>query len=166
MGVISLQLRKRIEVESIDWNEANEFSKKHHEYMEGGRTTASVRHGIDLDGERNAVISYAYIMGDGVIDGVDTQSLMSVSRLTIKERGIDNFGSCALSKSIGKFKTDYARKNDIEALVTYVVSDWRGTVFEAYGFKECGKTKGKKNNGNRAPRDIYKKDKTRYIFHL
>ncbi|MFP4017826.1 MAG: hypothetical protein ACLFUH_01120 [Bacteroidales bacterium] len=163
-----------IVIENTSKRKCKEIVEKYHAYMDKAQHNASVDHEIFLkeNGEKKSVgiIQYGYLACSSPIAGVKPENTISLSRIALSNNK-KNLATASMSKSIGKMKHEYARDKGIKLLVSYSRTDFEGTIYKAYGFEKDGISKGKKSIGtnmvgNKPKKDIYTKDKIRWIFWL
>jgi len=159
------KFKHRVEIHGVDHRTCELVCRAHHSYMPYARKNLTpVRHGVFLDESLAGVITYSEPMASEPINGIARKNYFEVSRVAI---GVDfpNLASCGMSKSQKIFVDEYANKNGIEMLVTYVRDDYEGSMFEALsglGWEYDKDSKGHQP-GNKPSREIYDYDKKRYV---
>jgi len=159
------KFKHRVSIHDVPHRVCELVCRAHHSYMPYARKNLTpVRHGIYIDDTLAGVITYSEPMSSVPINGIQRKYYFEVSRVAI---GVDfpNLASCAMARSQKIFIDEYARKENIDMLVTYVRDDYQGSMFEALsglGWKYDSHSKGRQP-GNKTSREIYDHDKKRYV---
>lgn len=175
-------MRKDIKIEKTDKDTADYFVSNYHLYMDKCQPNGSVEHLIKYKKAPIGICQYGYLPCSSKINGIESDKYMQISRFCLKEH-IPNLATSSMSKSIGKFKKDYARDKNIKMLVAYSKTGFEGKIYEAFGFEFDGVSKGMRKSkkmipnvygngevvekiGNKKPNKIYLEDKKRWVFKL
>lgn len=159
-------LKDKVSIDPIRSDLANQIHAAHHSYVTEPRYGV-VNHGVFLRDELVGAITYDYMLASHPIHGYESDEYIEVARVTIANE-TPNLASCAMSQSQDRFVEEYAHKNDIGLLVTYVREGWEGTMFKALrgkGWEFDGISEGHQA-GNRRDREIRDYDKQRWVCEI
>jgi len=156
----------RLSVEPISAHIARRIYEAHHSYMPSLPIVNQTHHGILLDDYLTGAVTYRHPL-ISQMGGVSGESIIEVARVCI---GVDmpNLASAGLRQSQKRFERHYAAENNIKLLITFVRSDYDGSMIRALksaGWTYDG-TRETSQPSNREDAEIHEYDKERWIYSL
>jgi len=118
----------KISIKTIKRRIADAIYENYHSYIPRGRL--GWHYGILLDGELVGAITFSTWPAPANLRGHDSDDIIEVSRVCVANE-TPNLASCAMSKAQDKFIEEEADEYGVTMLVTYIHSDWEGSMFKA-----------------------------------
>ena len=156
----------KVTVGQIEQRAAKAIYEQHHSYLPNNRV--GFHYGVFLDNKIVGSITFSAWPSGGTIRGYESSDVREVSRVCIGH-DTPNLASCAMSKAQDEYIDLHG--DEFELLVTYVHTDYKGSMFAA--LQEKGWERDGISKGNGTPtcpwqdvREIDNADKERWVCEL
>lgn len=161
---LGVSFSHRLKLGTVSRRVAEQFHERHHSYMPYLDRVCIVHHGGYLGSELVGVVTYAMPRRSAPIRSVERHKMGEVARVTIA-LDMDNLASCLMAKSQDKFRREHGSRLGIELLLTFVHSEYQGSMFRALGGKgwEYDGPAKTAESGNRDNREIQRTEKSRWV---
>jgi len=156
----------RLSVETLPAHAARRIYEAHHSYMPSLPSVNQTHHGILLDDHLVGAVTYRHPLISQMGD-VSGGRIVEVARICV---GVDmpNLASAGLKRSQDRFEREYAARNDIRLLLTFIREDYDGSMLRALqtaGWEYDG-VRETSQPSNRDNAEIHDYDKERWIYDL
>ncbi len=157
----TLPLRQRVSVEIIELAQARYALETFH-YLHRVRTGRQINYAILIDGVVDGVITYAYPMMIGSIDGIPTDEVIEFARLYLASN-IPHTATCAIGKTIKRVRSDWIRlfpnAKPPQLVVSWSDTEYhKGTIYKAANFTHLHKSKPTQKGNGAWPRAVIRSD--------
>ena len=167
---LGLRFAERVQIETIPRHVAGAIYEAHHSYMDSVPLTNLVHHGLSYQGQLMGAITWRHPLIRSLnLDETryEGDEIVEAARICI---GVDfpNLASAALARSMDQFIRREARRRGIRLLLTFVRTDYSGSMVKALrakGWRCTGET-GTGQAGNRPDKQIRETPKWRFVCEV